>query len=77
MAIVGRQTEGAMPVRLGPDDLAGRERLARYPFSLQRMIRVTDGAQVLYVAEKPGGLGTRLAPLTRVTSISCRSTTGR
>ncbi len=43
-------------VRLGADDTVGRERLAQYmlrcPVSLQRMIRVTDQGQVLYVAEK-------------------------
>ena len=43
-------------VRLGADDLAGRERLAQYmlrcPLSLDRMIRVTDEGQVLYLAEK-------------------------
>ncbi len=39
-----------------PGDTAGRERLAQYmlrcPFSLQRMIRVTDQGKVLYCAEK-------------------------
>jgi hypothetical protein len=43
-------------VSLGPDDCAGRERLAQYmlrcPFSLERMIRVTDQGTVLYLAEK-------------------------
>ncbi len=43
-------------VRLGAGDLAGRERLAQYmlrcPFSLDRMIRVTDEGKVLYLAEK-------------------------
>ncbi len=43
-------------VRLDADDLAGRERLAHYmlrcPFSLERMIRVTDQGKVLYLAEK-------------------------
>jgi hypothetical protein len=43
-------------VRLGPDDLAGRERVLQYmlrcPFSLERVIRVTDQGQVLYLAEK-------------------------
>ena len=43
-------------VRLGAHDLAGRERLAQYmlrcPFSLDRMIRVTDQGKVLYLAEK-------------------------
>ena len=43
-------------VRLAEGDAAGVERIAQYmfrcPFSLQRMIRVTDGGQVLYVAEK-------------------------
>ena len=45
-----------LAVRLGADDLAGRERLAQYmlrcPFSLERMIRVTDQGKVLYLAEK-------------------------
>ena len=43
-------------VRLVAHDLAGRERLAqcmlRCPFSLDRMIRVTDEGKVLYLAEK-------------------------
>ncbi len=43
-------------VRLDADDLAGRERLAHYmlrcPFSLERMIRVTDQGKVIYLAEK-------------------------
>jgi hypothetical protein len=43
-------------VRLGPDDLAARARLAQYmlrcPFSLERMIRVTEQGKVLYLAEK-------------------------
>jgi hypothetical protein len=51
-------------VRLGPGDVAGRERLLHYmlgstelaevrcPFSLERMIRVTPEGKVLYVAEK-------------------------
>ena len=45
-----------LAVRLGPDDLAGRQRLAQYmlrcPFSLQRMLRVTAEGKVLYLAEK-------------------------
>ena len=44
-------------VRLDADDVAGRQRLAQYmlrcPFSLQRMIRVTDEGKVIYRAEKP------------------------
>jgi hypothetical protein len=43
-------------VRLGPDDVAGRERLAQYmlrcPFSLQRLIRLTAQAKVISLAEK-------------------------
>ncbi len=43
-------------VRLDADDVSGRERLAHYmlrcPFSLERMIRVTEQGQVLYLAEK-------------------------
>ncbi|MHC5008281.1 MAG: transposase, partial [Planctomycetota bacterium] len=43
-------------VRLGPDDGAGRERLAQYmlrcPFSLQRLIRLTAEGKVIYLAEK-------------------------
>ena len=43
-------------VRLDADDVAGRERLAhdmlRCPFSLQRLIRVTDQGKVIYLAEK-------------------------
>ncbi len=43
-------------VCLAEGDAAGVERIAQYmfrcPFSLQRMIRVTDAGQVLYVAEK-------------------------
>ena len=43
-------------VQLGPDDLAGRERLLHYmlrcPFSLERLIRVTPEGKVLYLAEK-------------------------
>jgi hypothetical protein len=43
-------------VRLDADDHAGRERLAhsmlRCPFSLQRLIRVTDEGKVLYRAEE-------------------------
>jgi hypothetical protein len=42
-------------VQVGPDDVAGRERLLQYmlrcPFSLQRVIRVTPEGQVLYRAE--------------------------
>ncbi len=42
-------------VRLGRDDLAGRERLLHYmlrcPFSLERLIRVTEQGKVLYRAE--------------------------
>jgi hypothetical protein len=43
-------------VRLHADDHAGRERLAHYmlrcPFSLERMIRVTEQGKVIYLAEK-------------------------
>jgi hypothetical protein len=43
-------------VKLDPDDLPGRERVLQYmlrcPFSLERVIRVTDQGQVLYLAEK-------------------------
>ncbi len=43
-------------VRLGPDDLAGLQRLARSmlrcPFSLQRLIKVTPEGKVIYLAEK-------------------------
>ncbi len=43
-------------VRLDADDLAGRERLAhsmlRCPFSLERLIRVTEQGKVIYLAEK-------------------------
>ena len=43
-------------VRLHADDLAGRERLAHYmlrcPFSLERLIRVTEQGKVIYLAEK-------------------------
>ena len=43
-------------VRLDADDLAGRQRLAQYmlrcPFSLERMIRVTEQGTVIYLAEK-------------------------
>jgi hypothetical protein len=43
-------------VKIDAADVAGRERLAQYmlrcPFSLERMIRVTDQGQVLYLAEK-------------------------
>ena len=49
-------------VRLDADDLAGRERLAQYmlrcPFSLDRLLRVTEQGKVLYLAEK------RSCPLT-------------
>ena len=42
--------------RLDADDVAGRQRLAQYmlrcPFSLQRLIRVTEQGTVLYRAEK-------------------------
>jgi hypothetical protein len=42
--------------KIDADDVAGRERLAQYmlrcPFSLERMIRVTDQGTVLYLAEK-------------------------
>jgi hypothetical protein len=42
--------------RLEAHDVAGRERLAQYmlrgPFSLQRIIRVTEQGQVLYLAEQ-------------------------
>ena len=58
-------------VRLAAGDRRGRERLARYlvrcPFSLSRMIRVTEEGKVLYRAEKaecrrfPGGGGFRAA----------------
>jgi hypothetical protein len=44
-------------VKLEADDVAGRQRLAQYmlrcPFSLQRLIRVTDEGKVIYRAEKP------------------------
>jgi hypothetical protein len=43
-------------VRLDAGDTAGLERLGQYllrcPFSLQRLIKVTPGGQVLYLAEK-------------------------
>jgi hypothetical protein len=43
-------------VKLAPDDLPGRERVLQYmlrcPFSLQRVIRVTEQGKVLYMAEK-------------------------
>ncbi len=46
-------------VRLDADDRAGRERLAHYmlrcPFSLDRMIRVTEQGTVIYLAEKKAG----------------------
>ncbi len=58
-------------VRLTAGDRRGLERLARYlvrcPFSLSRMIRVTEAGKVLYRAEKaecrrfPGGGGFRAA----------------
>jgi hypothetical protein len=42
-------------VKLGPEDVAGRERLLHYmlrcPFSLERLIRVTEQGKVLYRAE--------------------------
>ena len=45
-----------LAVTVAPDDLPGRERLLHYmlrcPFSIQRVIRVTDQGQVLYRAEK-------------------------
>ena len=51
-----RLTKSNDALRLDADDGAGRERLAHYmlrcPFSLERMIRVTDQGKVIYLAEK-------------------------
>ena len=55
-SVRGRAVGVHHAVRLDADDGAGRERLTHYmlrcPFSLERMIRVTDLGTVIYLAEK-------------------------